>query len=413
MMPRRITPARGSGYRRPACSGVVVVLAALAAVGCTEGEATGDGVTMRVDTLDGVVHIRHTGDTPGVRMASVVAVGEAGGLEEASPAEFGRVRSVMADADGRFYVADALAMEVRVFDRDGRFLHNLGRRGSGPGEFEGLHGVAWLSADTMVAVDYGNARLALMDRAGNHLGQWPWMRATGPVRFYFPVAPGQFYAQGLRSTGDSDDGRRRVEPVWVRYGVDGPIDTLGIPTRDTPAPGSGVICRGEGLGFFTNPHGDRLLTTPAPHGERIVAMAAEYRLAFLDAAGDTIRVLTRDADPPPLTDEVWRETDESYAAFRQQWRGAACEGEIRRPRHRPILRDIAFAHDGRLMVELNTSDGLALDVYDSEWRWTATLQLPDRDTSVPIFLRGDQLYLVARDSLGVQRVEGYRVGTEP
>lgn len=406
-------PTRGAGPRRPRRLRALVALAAMATVGCAGGEPAGREATLRVDTLDGVVHFRHTGDAPLVRVASVVAVGEAGGLDEAAPAEFGRVRSVVADADGRFYVADALALEVRVFDRDGRFLHALGRKGSGPGEFEGLHGVAWLSADTMVAVDYGNARLTLMDRAGDHLGHWPWMRATGPVRFYIPVAPGQLYAQGVRAVGESGDGRQRVEPVWVRYGIEGPIDTLGIPTRDAPVPGSGVICRGEGLGVFSNPHGDRLLTTPAPHGERIVAMASEYRLAFLDRAGDTIRVVTRAADPPPLTDEVWRETDEGYAAFRQQWRGAACEGEIRRPRHRQILRDIAFDHDGRLMVELNTSDGPALDVYDTDWRWTATLQLPDRDTTVPLFLRGDKLYLVSRDSLGVQRVEGYRVGTEP
>lgn len=407
---------QSTGDRRPRGTSTaamsVVILAALAcaAAACAGGDAAPDSATMRVDTLDGVVHVQHAGRAPVATLTPTVSVGEMGGASDASPEEFGRVRSVMADGDGRLYVADDQAYEVRVFGPDGGFLHALGRKGGGPGEVEGMHGTAWLTPDTMVVVDYGNARLLLLDRAGRHLGQWPWMRATGPVRFFHAVGNGELYAQGLRSGGDGDGQRQRMEPVWVRYTAAGVMDSVPIPQPAAPIPGTSAICRGEAIGAFSNPHGDRFLASPAPRGERVVAFASAYRLSFLDPAGDTVRVLSRDADPVPLTDEDWRETAEQYAEFQQRWRGASCEGEIRRPRNRPILRGMSYDHHGRLLVELNTPDGPALDVYDTDHHWVATIPLPaERDTGVPLFLRDDRLFLVARDSLGVQRVEGYAV----
>jgi hypothetical protein len=391
----------------PRFSGVLVCAAALA--GCGGVGGTSDGPTMRVDTLNGVVHVQHAGRAPVGRLVRTLTLGEAGGLDEASPAEFGRVRTVISDEDGRLYVADAQALEIRVFEADGRFVGALGRKGGGPGEMEGLHGTAWLTPDTMVVADYGNARLGLMDRHGRHLGQWPWMRITGPVRFFFAVRPGEIWARGFRSPGEAGSDRVGMEPVWVRYGVDGPADALTIPRLDAPLPGTSATCRGDGIGFFTNPYGERLLAAPAPGGERVVAMTSTYRIAFLDPAGDTVRVLARDPDPVPLSDEDWRETEEQYAEFRQQWRGAACDGEIRRPRHVPTLREVSFDHDGRLLVELTTPAGPALDIYDPDGRWLTTLPLPERDSAVPLFLRDDRLHLVTRDSLGVQRVEVYEV----
>jgi hypothetical protein len=138
-------------------------------------------------------------------------------------------------------------------------------------------------------------------------------------------------------------------------------------------------------------------------------MTSTYRLAFLDAAGDTVRVLIREPEPVPLWDDDWRETEEQYAEFQQRWRGASCDGDIRRPRHLPALRDVSFDHDGRLFVEFATPAGPALDIFDSDGPWLATLPLPERDSGVPLLLRDDRLHLVTRDSLGVQRVEVYQL----
>lgn len=385
------------------------MLATAAVVACGGGGSDGtDDVFMRSDTVAGVLHVHHTGRAPVARLVRTLVVGETADLTEGSPAEFGRVRSVMADDAGRMYVADAHALEIRVFEEDGGFVGALGGKGAGPGEIAGLHGTAWLAPDTIVVVDYGNARLSLLGRDGRHLGQWPWMRATGSIRFFSTGAPGEVYAYGIRPLRNG--GGQGAEPVWVRYGLAGAVDSVAVPQPTARLPGTSMICRGEGIGFFTNPYGEHFLSAPGSAAERVVAYSSDYRLAFLDPAGDTVRILTRDAEQVPVSDDDWAEAAQSYAEFQRQWRGADCDGDIRRPRYRPLLRDLSFDHDGRLLVEFSTAAGPALDVYDTSWRWVTTIPLPaDRDPTVPVFLRGNRLYVVARDSLDVQRVETYRI----
>lgn len=380
---------------------------AASAWSCSSGPDAGDDLRVERDTVDGVVYLRHAGSLPpsGLEaLATVGLVGLAGG--EPSPEEFGRVESVIADSAGVMYVADGLALEIRVFDPDGHFLRRMGGKGEGPGEIEGLHGIAWLAGDTVVVMDFGNARLSLMSSTGEVVGQWPWLPLTGPARFLFNGGPDEVYAHALRPSLPGDDGLRSG---WVRYSVAGPQDTLEIPAVD-PRPGTSAICRGDGIGFQSNPYGDQLLSRPAPNSERVLAWSSEYRLAFIDASGDTLRVITRDVSRVPLADSDWALVAAEYEDFRSAWRGADCEGTISRPDFRPVLEDIVFTHDGRLLVEHLTSSGPAFDLFDPDGVLQSSFPSPmDRDHSVAPFLRGDRLYLVTKDSLDVQQVRAYRI----
>lgn len=64
--------------------------------------------------------------------------------------------------DGHLVVPLAGMDEIRVFDRDGRFLKRLGRSGEGPGEFSSLS-AAWSRGDTIEAFD---SRLRRVTRFG-------------------------------------------------------------------------------------------------------------------------------------------------------------------------------------------------------------------------------------------------------
>lgn len=57
---------------------------------------------------------------------------------------FGAIGGMVADTEGRLYVADLQARQVSVFAPDGEFLRNLGREGEGPGEFREPRGLVVL-----------------------------------------------------------------------------------------------------------------------------------------------------------------------------------------------------------------------------------------------------------------------------
>jgi hypothetical protein len=72
----------------------------------------------------------------------------------------GRFSSMAIDAFGRYWVAFQDA-SILVYDRHGRFVRSVGRRGQGPGEF--ASGVFLMpAADSMVAFDNGNVRVTVI-----------------------------------------------------------------------------------------------------------------------------------------------------------------------------------------------------------------------------------------------------------
>jgi len=61
-----------------------------------------------------------------------------GGPEAKGQDVFDRIGEFVVDDVGNFYISDRMDYHVKVFDGSGRYLRTVGRRGQGPGEFDGL-----------------------------------------------------------------------------------------------------------------------------------------------------------------------------------------------------------------------------------------------------------------------------------
>jgi hypothetical protein len=71
------------------------------------------------------------------------------------------VRGLARLSDGRIVVADQ-AQRLLLFDAEGNYVRTIGRRGNGPGEFEGITGIQLLRNDTMLVADSRNGRIAYL-----------------------------------------------------------------------------------------------------------------------------------------------------------------------------------------------------------------------------------------------------------
>lgn len=92
---------------------------------------------------------------------------------------FDRLSSVTVDPEGaRLYVVDIGGVQsenhrVRVFDaKAGTHLFDIGKRGTGPGEFNLPRDVAVGKDGRLYVVDGGNFRVQYFDRDGKYLGSW-------------------------------------------------------------------------------------------------------------------------------------------------------------------------------------------------------------------------------------------------
>lgn len=104
-------------------------------------------------------------DVPTWRL-STVPVTTIGRTEGDSTHLFQRIAGVELLADGRVVVADGGLSVVRVFDADGRFLTQMGRRGDGPGEFGELSSLFLVLPDTVVTWDHALRRLTFFTPEG-------------------------------------------------------------------------------------------------------------------------------------------------------------------------------------------------------------------------------------------------------
>jgi DNA-binding beta-propeller fold protein YncE len=104
--------------------------------------------------------------------------------------------------DGSFYVSDGYVnSRVALFDKNGKWVQEWGKKGAGTGEFSNPHGIAFVPGGTDVIVaDRENSRLQLFDRIGTFKRQWTGVKDAPTTGRVFSVATdpdGAFYV-GIR-----------------------------------------------------------------------------------------------------------------------------------------------------------------------------------------------------------------------
>lgn len=82
-----------------------------------------------------------------VNLTPIVEIGELNGRPATT---FGEIESVAVDSDGRIYVLDQMAREIRVFDAEGRHVQTVGRKGGGPGEYLEPRGLTLMRGQLLV-----------------------------------------------------------------------------------------------------------------------------------------------------------------------------------------------------------------------------------------------------------------------
>ncbi len=100
------------------------------------------------------------------------------GVSGTGPDEFGAPTDVVVAPNGDIFVADGHAGcncpndRIVKFDKNGKFIKEWGKQGSGPGEFDGPHALAFDSKGRLFVGDRSNNRIQIFDQNGNFITEW-------------------------------------------------------------------------------------------------------------------------------------------------------------------------------------------------------------------------------------------------
>ncbi len=341
--------------------------------------------------------------------------------------DLSRVSDVGVDGSGRIFVGQPQEHVVRVFSGDGRALNTIGRRGSGPGEFQDVGDLGW-RGDTLWVRDQRSNRLSFFTGGGEFLRSvefresypersaslMPGVPAADGNLLIRPSAPVQLIGSTIPSLPvllASRSGRvRRV--------------LADLPLRNAVAT---ISFGGSGGSSGPQPFSDAPLWTPAADGRSIwvierpaaTTTPAHFHLHRITLDGDTAISKRYRYAPRPLpraqADSVIRGHVERLSAGPARGQPpAAVERWVREamflpPNAPPVNRAVAGS-DGSLW--LRTDNGPATQavwyVFDRQGTLQSMVSVPRGLTLHRASAR--QVWGVIEDDLGVPYVVRYRIG---
>jgi hypothetical protein len=395
---------------------------ALAACGQSDAEWRG---TVR-DSAGVTIVSNSGGGVWGPAEAWVVAEDLRIGTAEGDPNyQFGQIAGIDVDEEGRIYVMDQQAREVRVFGVDGRFLHSMGKPGSGPGELSQGAGPVLVGPDGTIAVpDIMNQRINLYSPLGEPTGSTPLAMTDGiPVRWL--KASNQDVIQQtmvMAFPGMEVEPRNLVLRRDARGTVLDTLLTLPVGESVNFAGAQPQIRLFSPEAMWAITWDDRLI-----HGRN-----DEYRLQLLSPDGSVDRIVVKQGERRPVTAG-------DQAAFRRELRKAWEQGGLPPQALEMMAQSVSFAAyypaymnllggpDGTIWVQsvqtpetveemggsfdIQDMGGPTWDVFGEDGRFLGVVRMPNRFAPM-LFDRHDaySLYGILRDDLDVQYVARVRVG---
>lgn len=395
-----IRPGRG---RRFGSASLNLLVCTTLVQGCVEDRSNVAGWQGTVDTLAGggvrVVNPERPVWSPGEEWILVEDL-RIGGGETEGPELFSDIVALETDSDGRIWILERAAREIRIFGPDGSHVRSVGRRGGGPGEFNDPIGMGWGRDDELWVVDPGNGRFSVFDREGNFLRSHP--RRIGGYMLPWPG--------GFGPEGEVFD-RIFIPPggALVRFSPDlTAADTFALP----PPPDRDVfeLTTEGGRMSAVVPFSPGLVTVLDPGGYLWLGVTDRSRLARTTLEGDTLLVTEWPVERAPVTAQDREEVLEALEWFTGQ--GGTVDPR-RIPSLKPAFTQVLLADDGHVWVTPGgwmTRGWDRFHVIDPDGRWLGEARADPPVFGWPTPLIGTDFVLaVTRDEMEVPYVVRYRI----
>ena len=173
----------------------------------------------------------------------LLALGKAGVAGD-GPDTFNQPSDVIVAKTGEIFVADGhdenSNARIVKFTKDGKLIKTWGHRGSGPGEFDTPHSLAFDSKGRLFVADRGNNRIQIFDQEGKFLEEWK--QFSRPSGIYIDRND-VLYVADSESNGKVNPGFKRG--TRVGSAKDGKV-TAFIPDPE-PDPEKVVTSAAEGV----------------------------------------------------------------------------------------------------------------------------------------------------------------------
>jgi hypothetical protein len=327
---------------------------------------------------------------------------------------FGYIASIAVGSDGTMYVSDRQQNVVRMYDVDGTYVRDIGRRGQGPGEYASAPALGMLPDGALVMEDGSTSRISFFSREGEYLDSFP----IGPSSGIVVEREGNILTWRFEGGGEM--------ARYSRSGED--VGRVEIPPRNQAGAATFVLAFGEGDIY---PFPTETQSAWSPLGYVVTGRNDAYDIELRKPEG-TIH-LRRDIERAPMN----REEQAEWEAFRQtlveRVRSQGRDTEFEPiPDVKPYFRQIHAGEDGRIWVFryvaaekrhdiepvperpdrplLTWREPWTYDVFEPDGTFLGAVVVPE--TLRPHLFRGEHIWGALTDENDVEQVVRLRVVPE-
>ncbi|WP_420633167.1 6-bladed beta-propeller [Candidatus Palauibacter sp.] len=230
----------------------------------------------------------------------------------------GSVTDLTFSAAGDLFLLDGQAGHVVVFDREGRYLWTISRRGEGPGELVQPRSMAVLADGRLAVFDRGRNGIQFFTQDGDYLDSAPFDLEQGtPTRVNAWLPDGSIITDGeMQVTGTSrsmsirssvgGSGDETGRPIAL-YRPDGSRELLYTAWEPPPPTGDGAEAAGGGISLRMSPtraFDPGLSFVALSDGRLAVVDSSGYRIKLIGEGGVVAGVLARPVSPIAVTESV-------------------------------------------------------------------------------------------------------------
>jgi hypothetical protein len=295
---------------------------------------------------------------------------------------FEELQAILVDESGNIYALDGRAQIVKVFTKDGRFIHTIGRSGQGPGEFEGPSGIQLTSKGEIFIRSRG--RFSFFSLDGKCLRQQNVMTwDTNPV----PDRQGRFIGLGFSPTEERGVFNNQLTIFGADY----------VPIKVITGYKSSMKSDTEIQPVWPK----RILYTRLSNGTIVWGINQEYVVNITDEEGTLLRSFERDYDRIEITNKVKQ-------SVLDRFNRVAPGGHWEFPKYYFPMYDLHTDDANHIIVqtyEHYRSPFRKYEVYDVNGKYLVDFIL---DGNLA-YWKIDRIYSIKESDEGVSKIDRYRV----
>ncbi len=356
-------------------------------------------LAQKVKTVDGVAVVSNgkkpvsvKGQPVKIALVEELSIGGGGNPEES----LSQVSTFVVDGEGSIFVLDFKEQKIKVFDKTGKLLRQIGKPGQGPGELGMASGIQLMADGTLVIEDATNRRLAYFKPDGEFIRNISTSGMLALVNILMD-GRGNFIGRAMGIT----EGNAKMFFEIKKFDADlKPLFTLDKIEFPVPIPGSGtkinILDMISAYQF-------------SPAGTIYYGRNADYEIKVYSPEGKLVRRILKEYDRVKVTPA---DIDEMLERMPNLATGVNVKDMFTFPEYFPPFQFMLLDEQGRLYVRTFTKGKAKgeyiFDVFDADGVFFAQFVTK---SDLRLFKAG-KAYGIEESDEGYQVIKRYSVSTE-